>query len=111
MGADTLMASDENAVAVRRWFQAINDGDMAAEAAARRDDFVAHVPGMPVPLDGDEWRQFIMMFYVGFPDMRLVVDDVVAQGDRVAVRWTFHGTHHGEFFGNPPTGMPVTMSA
>ena len=105
------MDSDANAAVVRRWFQAFNDGDMAAERAARADDFVAHVPGMPMPLDGDEWRQFIMMFFVGFPDMRLVVEDVVAQGDRVAVRWTFHGTHHGEFFGNPPTGMPVTMSA
>jgi len=105
------MERDENEVAVRRWFQAFNDGDLEAEAAARGDDFVAHVPGMPMPLDGDEWRQFIMMFYVGFPDMQLVVEDVVSQGDRVAVRWTFHGTHHGEFFGNPPTGMPVTMSA
>ena len=105
------MASDESAAAVRRWFQAINDGDLEAEAAARGDDFIAHVPGMPMPLDGDEWRQFIMMFYVGFPDMRLVVEDVVAQGDRVAVRWTFVGTHEGEFFGSPPTGAQVRMSA
>src|SRR6188508_2551541 len=105
------MESDENAAAVRRWFQAFNDGDMAAERAARTEDYVAHVPGMPMPLNGENWEQFIGMFFDGFPDMQLVVEDVVAQGDRVAVRWTFVGTHEGEFFGSPPTGTQVTMSA
>ena len=105
------MESDESAAAVRRWFQAINERDMAAERAARTDDFVAHVPGMPLSLGGDEWETFIGIFLGGFPDMELVVEDVVAQGDRVAVRWTFYGTHEGEFFGSPPTGERVTMSA
>ena len=105
------MGSDESAAAVRRWFQAFNDGDMEAEAAARTTDFVAHVPGMPMSLNGEEWQQFIGMFFGGFPDMRLEVQDIVAQGDRVAVRWTFHGTHQGEFFGIPPTDTRVTMSA
>ncbi len=105
------MGSDDGAAAVRRWFQAINDGDMVAERAARTPDFVAHVPGMPGPLDGEEWEQFLSIFLAGFPDMRLAVEDVVAQGDRVAVRWTFVGTHEGEFFGSPPTGVRVRMSA
>jgi len=105
------MGSKESAAVVRRWFQAFNDGDMEAEAAARATDFVAHAPGMPGPLNGDEWQQFIGMFFGGFPDMRLEVEDIVAQGDRVAVRWTFHGTHQGEFFGIPPTDTQVTMSA
>ena len=105
------MGSDESAAAVRRWFQAIDDGDPDAERAVRAPNFVAHVPGMPGPLDGEEWEQFIGIFREGFPDMRLVVEDVVAQGDRVAVRWTFVGTHEGEFFGSPPTGARVRMSA
>ena len=105
------MGSDESAAAVRRWFQAINDRDMAAERAARAEEFVAHVPGMPLSLGGDEWETFIGIFFDGFPDMELVVEDVVAQHDRVAVRWTFHGTHEGEFFASPPTGAIVTMSA
>ena len=105
------MGSDENAAIVRRWFQAINDRDMAAERAARADEFLAHVPGMPLSLGGDEWETFLGIFFDGFPDMQLVVEDVVAQGDRVAVRWTLYGTHDGEFFGSPPTGESVTMSA
>ena len=105
------MGTEESAAAVRRWFQAFNDGDMAAERAARADDFRAYIPGMPGPLDGDAWEQFIGIFFKGFPDMQLVIDDVVAQDDRVAVRWTFQGTHEGEFFGSPPTGQQVTMAA
>jgi len=102
---------DDATAVVRRWFRAFDDGDLQAEAAARAADFAAHVPGVPEPLDGEGWRQFIGAFFGGFPDMRLVVEDIVAAGDRVAVRWTFQGTHQGEFLGIPPTGKQVTMSA
>jgi steroid delta-isomerase-like uncharacterized protein len=105
------MLTDDSAAVVQRWFQAFNDGDLQAAAAARADDFVAHVPGLPDPLDGDGWRGFIATFLGGFPDLQLIVEDMVAAGDRVAVRWTFQGTHRGEFLGVPPTGKRVTMSA
>jgi steroid delta-isomerase-like uncharacterized protein len=105
------MSAEENKAVVRRWFQAFNDRDLAAEAAARSPDFVAHVPGSPKPLDGEGWTQFIAAFLGGFPDFRLAVEEVLGEGDRVAVRWTFHGTHRGEFLGIPPTGTSVTMAA
>lgn len=43
-------------------------------------------------------------------DWRMTVDEVMAERDRVMVRWTFHGTHQGEFHGLPPTGRQVTYS-
>ena len=112
-GEATMSSSmDDATTAVRGWIQAFDEyGDMQAEAAARTADFAAHVPGVPEPLDGEGWRQFIGAFFGGFPRMRLVVEDIVAAGDRVAVRWTFHGTHRGEFLGIPPTGKQVTMAA
>jgi predicted ester cyclase len=45
----------------------------------------------------------------GFPDFRAVVEDVIAEGNRVAVHFTFHGTHQGEFVDIAPTGRPVAM--
>ncbi|HYY89418.1 MAG TPA: ester cyclase [Chloroflexota bacterium] len=105
------MSTEENKAVVGRWFQAFNERDLAAEEAARSADFVAHVAGAPAPLNGAMWQSFIAAFFTGFPDFRLDLQDVLAEADRVAVRWTFRGTHAGEFQGIGPTGKTVSMSA
>ena len=45
----------------------------------------------------------------GFPDFDIIVEDIVAEGDKVVKRFVFQGTHSGEFAGIPPTGKRVTM--
>ena len=44
-----------------------------------------------------------------YPDLRIAVEDLVADGDRVAARWRLRGTQRGEFLGVPPTGRPETL--
>ena len=44
-----------------------------------------------------------------FPDFDIALDDLIAEGNQVAKRWTFRGTHRGEFNGIPATGKQVTM--
>jgi steroid delta-isomerase-like uncharacterized protein len=44
-----------------------------------------------------------------FTDIRFSIDDEIAAGDRVVIRWTFHAIHTGEFHGAPATGETVTM--
>ena len=44
-----------------------------------------------------------------FPDLRIVIDDLIEQGDKVAVRWRVSGTHEGHGLGLPGTGQPVTF--
>jgi steroid delta-isomerase-like uncharacterized protein len=46
----------------------------------------------------------------GFPDLRVEVDDIISQGDKVAHRFTFYGTHRGEFVGIPPSGKSISAS-
>jgi steroid delta-isomerase-like uncharacterized protein len=59
-----------------------------------------------------EWGKGISTaFATGFPDWQVVIEDLVAEGDRVSKRWVLRGTHKGEYFGVPPTGKPVTMRA
>ena len=56
-----------------------------------------------VRIDVAEWRS-------GFPDLRLEVEDQVAEGDRVASRFRLRGTHDGPFLGVAPTGRPVAVA-
>jgi steroid delta-isomerase-like uncharacterized protein len=105
------MGTDASVALVERWFQAYNDGDMQAEAAMRSEDFVAHVSGVPQPLNNDGWTQFIAGFYGAFPDAKLLVEDMAGGDGLVAVRWRFEGTHQGVFMGIPPTGKSVAIGA
>jgi C-1 hydroxylase len=49
------------------------------------------------------------MFRRAFPDGRMTIEDMVAEGDRVATRKTFRGTHRGELMGIPPSGKAVAI--
>ena len=57
----------------------------------------------------DELKQHVAAFETGFPRYQLIADDLIAEGDRVAVRATVRGQHKGEFMGAPPTGKPVSL--
>ena len=48
-------------------------------------------------------------FLGAFPDLRVEVEEIIAQDDQVAVRWSATGTHRGDHLGCPPCGEPVTF--
>jgi len=56
-----------------------------------------------------DFKQSMSEFYSAFPDNHLTIDDMVVEGDKVAVRWTMTGTHKGELGGIPPTNKKVTL--
>ena len=64
----------------------------------------------PEPLDADGHRGFMSALLAGFPDSRFVVDDVIAEGDKVAVRHRLQGTHQAELQGIPATGRQVEVN-
>jgi predicted ester cyclase len=49
------------------------------------------------------------MYRSASPDLRVSIDDMIAEGDRVVTRWTARGTHQGELMGNAPTGNQMTV--
>jgi steroid delta-isomerase-like uncharacterized protein len=107
-----VSAEDNNEAVIRRWIEAYNERDLEAEADALAPGFVAHVPAAPGPLEGLEaWRQFSGPFAEAFPDLRLTVEDVVSEGEKVAARVAFRGTHRGEFQGIAPTGKELAFSS
>ena len=60
--------------------------------------------------DLKDFKQRESEWYDAFPDMHVTIDDMVAEGDKVAARVTITGTHKGKFMGIPPTNKKVTFS-
>jgi steroid delta-isomerase-like uncharacterized protein len=104
---------ERNKAVARRWIEVFNERDDAAEAAVRAPDYLGHAPASlePTPLDSEAWTRFLADFVEAFPDLHLTVEDAVGEGDRVAQRVHFAGTHTGEFQGLPPTHKTVEFSA
>ena len=75
------------------------------------DDFICHFIDTPDPIDIDATIQGIKAFYEAFPDLTHVIDEMIADSNRVAVRFTQHGTHTGDFEGVPGTGKKVVVPA
>jgi steroid delta-isomerase-like uncharacterized protein len=102
----------ENEALVRRVFEdVINARDPAAADEICSDDFVIHVPGLELPVGAEGLKGFVQSLRGGFPDLHVVIDDVIATEDGAAVRWhTDRQTHTGEYRGLPPTGRPVAVT-
>jgi predicted ester cyclase len=103
---------EHNKAVSRRWIDVFNERDDIGEADVRGPDYIAYAPASlePAPLDSEAWTRFLSGFVEGFPDLRLTVEDAVGEGDLVAQRVHFAGTHTGEFQGLPPTGRKVEFS-
>ena len=96
-----------NIALVRSSLDAFNQGDIDACAALLSPDFVMNMAGLPHGQGPDVWRQGAEVIKRGFPDLHADIDDVLAEGDQVALRLTFRGTHQGEFLGMPATGRTI----
>jgi steroid delta-isomerase-like uncharacterized protein len=100
--------AEANATLVTGSFEAFNHGDTERLLAVAAPDLVMHFAELPDPVRGREtWRQGFELMRHAFPDLEAHIDDLVAAGDRVAVRVSFRGTHAGEFQGIPPTGRRI----
>lgn len=106
------MSTEENKAAERRFQEELwnkrNLGSVDEHVAA---DVVDHDPFSPGQATGREgFRQTVAMMLSAFPDIHVTIEDMVAEKDRVVVRWTVRGTHRGNFMGIPPTNKQLTSS-
>ena len=70
------------------------------------DDFLDHhpLPGQPAGVEGAEY--VVATMHGAHPDLRFSIEDLVAEDDRVTIRWTMRGTRSGPMLGQPPTNAP-----
>jgi len=88
-----------------------NEKNLDALDKTHSPDSIAHnpvIPGNPLPFD--DYKQVCLMYFAAFPDFHVTVDDIIAEGDKVAKRWTATGTHQAELMGIPASGRKVTFT-
>ncbi|NEA65141.1 ester cyclase [Streptomyces sp. SID12488] len=103
-----------NAETLTRLHSAVNSGDPDIISKAVDElvapDVLFHAP-VPMGATGAEALKRVWdVLLRAFPDIRVTVEETVAEGDKVASRNTVTGTHRGEYQGLPPTGRTVTYS-
>lgn len=104
------MSTERNKALVRRLVDEVqNRGTIAAVDEIAAPTFVNHSAPPGVPSDREGVKQITLLFRRAFPDGAMTVEDMIAEGDTVATRKTFRGTHQGEFMGIPPTGRRVAI--
>jgi predicted ester cyclase len=109
---DGMTAPDANKALIRHVFEkVIPAGDQAAMRELVDPAWIDHdpLPGQPGGLQGAEY--VVSTMHGAHPDLRFSIEDLVAEGDRVTIRWTMRGTRTGPMFGRPPTGEPVELAA
>ncbi len=104
------MSLEANKQTVRDYFRAFLAKDTAWFRDHVEPSFRRHDPGLPFEVVGPEGVERLAGFLLpAFPDMRLDLEDVVAEGDKVTVRLVIRGTHRGELAGIAPTGRPIEV--
>jgi steroid delta-isomerase-like uncharacterized protein len=104
--------SERNKTVIRLSFEELfNEGALAVADEVFAANYVGHDPALPADLHGPaEFKQFVQMYRSAFPDLRLTIEDQIAESDRVVTRFTARGTHRGALMGIPATGNSVTVT-
>ncbi len=106
------MSEEKKALVRRSIDEMFNKGNLGVADELTAPDYVDHDDSNP----GDWGRgpelvkQGVTIFRTAFPDIHIAIDDMVAEGDQVAFRWTARGTHKGPFRGISASGKQVTFT-
>ena len=106
------MSVEENKAISRRADEELfNRGNLDVADELFAPNFVHHDP-----VSGEDWhgpesvKQYAAMMSAAFPDLYYIVEDQIAEGDKVATRYRAGGTHQGELMGIAPTGNRVEIT-
>ena len=103
------MSIKENKALIRRAYELMNRRELDAYFELLSPDYIEHHTTM-----GDSSLEQIIQgvptFFTAFPDIHATIEDMLAEGDRVAIRVIWRGTHKGDFMGIAPTGNKIEMT-
>jgi steroid delta-isomerase-like uncharacterized protein len=104
--------SETNKNAVRRLIEEVwNKGNLRVTEELFAPNYVHHDASTPdVGLGPESEKKRATLYRTAFPDFRLTVEDIIAEGETVTARWSCRGTHKGDLSGIAPTGKQFTIS-
>jgi len=104
--------SEANKNVVRRLFEEVwNKSNLPVAEEVFAPSYVHHDPATPDVGRGPESeKKRATLYHTAFPDLRLTIEDIIAEGETVMARWSCRGTHKGDLSGIAPTGKQFTIS-
>jgi steroid delta-isomerase-like uncharacterized protein len=103
-----MVSIEENKRVARRIFEEVlNRGDFSVAGELVLDCYRHHPAPPDLPAGVQGFCAITEMYRTGFPDLQTGVEDMLGEGDRVAVRFSGTGTHDGDFMGIVPTGQKI----
>jgi steroid delta-isomerase-like uncharacterized protein len=105
------MSLEENRAVAHRYFELHDAGELALVDGIVSEDSFFHMPDRADNVEGlAELKSHIAELRMAFPDVQHIVEDTIAERDKVAVRVTWRGTHKGEYGGIRPTGEHIVFT-
>lgn len=110
MASSSSKQEEINKRIVSQFFELLgrHDTERMEQLLVSSTQYSFHPSGMP-PLDWNAHKQLLAAITRAFPDLHHNIKDIVAEGDKVAVRLNVTGTHEGEFQGIPPSGKKLSL--
>jgi predicted ester cyclase len=109
MGEQPRVMEENKALLSRLFEEAFHQGNLTIVDDNFSTDFIDH--STPNQVTGSQGvKDYFIAIRAGFPDIRVTIDDLIAEADRVVVRSTWYGTHLGVYEGFVPTGKQVTRT-
>ncbi len=105
------MSTEDNKALVRRLIEEVwNQGNLAVFDELYAPNFIFHEPAFPEVRTREDDKRWLIESRSAYPDFHLTIEDLIAEGDQVAVRFTARGTHQREGMGLLPTGKQITVT-
>jgi steroid delta-isomerase-like uncharacterized protein len=100
------MSTENNMELLVRLNECWNQGNVAPLDEILATDYIHHDPDRPDVRSREDYKRWVTESHSLFPDLQIIGEDQVAEADKVATRWTFHGTNNGDF--ETPAPLPAT---
>ena len=106
------MSAEESKATMRQYFGVFEQGNIEKLDELLAPDYINHSPATPdLPTGPEGVKGVVSMFRSAMPDLKVIIEDMIAEGDKVVTYYTLEGTHEGELFGVPPTGQRLSITS